>query len=55
MDLVEENIEELQSSDIIFIENNKWNSSIKLLNLSQNLEQWMINRLLILDTYYSEL
>ena len=55
MDLVEENIEELQSSDIIYIENNKWNSSIELSNLSENLEQWMINRLIILDTYYSEI
>ena len=53
--LVEENIEELQSSDIIYIENNKWNSSIELSNLSENLEQWMINRLVILDAYYSEI
>ena len=55
MDLVEENIEELQSSDIIYIENNKWNSSIELSNLSENLEQWIINRLVILDAYYSEI
>ena len=55
MSLAEENIEELQSSDIIYIENNKWNSSIELSKLSENLERWMINRLAILDIYYSEL
>ena len=55
LEIVEANLVQLQSSDIINIENNKWSSNINIQNVFEKLNLWITERLPILDNYYEDL
>ncbi len=51
----EENFEQLSESDIISIENAKWNQGIDLETEHVKLNNWLTSRLIFLDEYYANL
>ena len=55
INVFEINFNQIINSNIMYIENTKWNKNINLLHEKENINNWIINRVLYLDEFFTNL